>query len=219
MNSSLRKLILGILNIPASIRYKLERETILEGFLEIGEHLSFDPLSSVFSERNICIGDNVFIGKNAYITGDITIGYNVMFGANISILAGNHIFAVNGKSARFIKPEAGENSEPVVVEDEVWAGANVTILVNLTIGIGAVIGAGSVVVKDVYPFTISVGNPCLPVRRIFDYVQLIRHLTTLKYTDEFARKVVERRQNFLIGPDLPTIDKSRNYSAYVYQLA
>jgi len=217
MNSSLRRLILGILNIPTRIRYKLEKEMILEGLLEVGDHFSFDPLNSVFSKGNIRIGDYVFIGKNAYITGDIKIGNNVMFGANPLILAGNHIFAVCGKSTRFIKPIEGEYSEPVVIEDEVWVGANVTILGNVTVGIGAVIGAGSVVVKDVCPFTISVGNPCLPIRCIFEDDQLVCHLTTLKYSDEFARKVVARRQNFLAGLDLPSVDKSGKYTAYFYQ--
>lgn len=58
----------------------------------------------------------------------------------------------------------------VTIEDDVWIGGNVTILQGITIHEGAVIGAGSVVVKDVPPFTINVGNPARVVkdRRIIE---------------------------------------------------
>ena len=46
----------------------------------------------------------------------------------------------------------------VVVENDVWIGANVTILDGLTVGNGAVVAAGSVVTKDVAPYAIVGGN-------------------------------------------------------------
>ena len=57
-----------------------------------------------------------------------------------------------------------------MIEDDVWIGGNVTILQGITIHEGAVIGAGSVVVKDVSPFTINVGNSARVVkdRRIIE---------------------------------------------------
>lgn len=46
-----------------------------------------------------------------------------------------------------------------IIEDEVTIGPNVCIIGNITIGKGATIGAGAVVVKDVPPNTVVVGNP------------------------------------------------------------
>jgi acetyltransferase-like isoleucine patch superfamily enzyme len=49
----------------------------------------------------------------------------------------------------------------VVIEDNVWIGAGVTILKGVTIGKNAVIAAGSVVTKNVAPNTIVAGVPAV----------------------------------------------------------
>ena len=57
-------------------------------------------------------------------------------------------------------------NEPKIVEtkhstigNDVFIGANVTVLDGVTIGDGAVIGAGAVVSKDIPPYAIAVGCP------------------------------------------------------------
>ena len=55
---------------------------------------------------------------------------------------------------------------PIVVDDEVWIGANVTILPGIHIGRCSVIGAGSVVTKDVMPYTIIAGVPAREIQRL-----------------------------------------------------
>ena len=47
---------------------------------------------------------------------------------------------------------------PIVIEDDVWIGANCIILSGVTIGKGAVIGAGSVVAKDIPPYAVFCGG-------------------------------------------------------------
>jgi chloramphenicol O-acetyltransferase type B len=53
----------------------------------------------------------------------------------------------------------GYSRGDIIINDDVWVGANVTIMDNITIGQGAVISSGSVVVKDVEPYSIVGGNP------------------------------------------------------------
>jgi serine acetyltransferase len=48
---------------------------------------------------------------------------------------------------------------PVVIEDDVWIGANVTVIGSVRIGRGAVIGACSLVNKDIKPYSIACGVP------------------------------------------------------------
>jgi maltose O-acetyltransferase len=57
-----------------------------------------------------------------------------------------------------------KDSQPVVIEDDVWLGARVIILPGIRVGHGAVIGAGAIVTKDVPPFAICVGNPARVIR-------------------------------------------------------
>lgn len=54
------------------------------------------------------------------------------------------------------------------IGNDVWIGANATILRGVTIGDGAVISAGSVVHKDVPPYTVVSGYPARPLKLRFD---------------------------------------------------
>ena len=58
----------------------------------------------------------------------------------------------------------GAEKSPVI-EDDVTIGPNVCIIGDITIGKGATIGAGAVVVKDVPPYSVVVGNPARVIVR------------------------------------------------------
>jgi acetyltransferase-like isoleucine patch superfamily enzyme len=53
---------------------------------------------------------------------------------------------------------------PVVIEDDVWLGANALVLPGVTVHRGAVVGAGAVVTRDVPPYAIASGVPARVVR-------------------------------------------------------
>ena len=57
------------------------------------------------------------------------------------------------------------NQAPVI-EDNVTIGANVCVIGNIIIGNNSIIGAGSVVVKDIPPYSVVVGNPGRVIKRI-----------------------------------------------------
>jgi maltose O-acetyltransferase len=57
-------------------------------------------------------------------------------------------------------------SAPIVIEDHVWLGANVTVLPGVTIGARSTIGAGSVVLKTIPPDVLAFGNPCRVQRSV-----------------------------------------------------
>jgi acetyltransferase-like isoleucine patch superfamily enzyme len=54
---------------------------------------------------------------------------------------------------------AGDLTRPVVLEDDVWIGANAIVANGVRVGRGAVVGAGAVVTKDVEPYAIVAGVP------------------------------------------------------------
>jgi maltose O-acetyltransferase len=54
----------------------------------------------------------------------------------------------------------------VVIGQQVWIGANVTILPGVEIGDRAVIGAGAVVTKDIPPRSVAVGVPARIIKKL-----------------------------------------------------
>ena len=67
-----------------------------------------------------------------------------MFGPNVTIITGNHRTDIIGKTmiSVTINEKLPENDENVVINDDVWIGANAIILKGVTIGKGSVVGAG-----------------------------------------------------------------------------
>lgn len=61
-----------------------------------------------------------------------------------------------------------EESKLTTIGNDVFIGANVTVLDGVTIGDGAVIGAGAVVTKDIPPYAVAVGVPAKVVKYRFD---------------------------------------------------
>ena len=66
------------------------------------------------------------------------------------------------------------NDKPINIGDNVWLGANVTVLPGVTIGKNSVIGAGSIVTKDIPENVVAVGNPCKVVRPITAEDKLVK---------------------------------------------
>ena len=131
-------------------------------FYSAGSNVIFDILTSTFSFHSISLGDNVYIGPNAYFSsshGKIIISDNVMFGPGVKILGGNHKFSKD-LPMFFQDKNEDDYDGTIIIENDVWIGANVIILPNVKIGEGCIVGAGSVVTKDLSKFSIYAGNPC-----------------------------------------------------------
>ncbi|MCK6406648.1 MAG: acyltransferase [Rhodocyclaceae bacterium] len=109
------------------------------------------------NEGAITIGDNMSMNTNVQIgasSGRITIGNNVLIGPNVVMRAADHGIAM-GVPIRLQQHVGGA----IVVEDDVWIGANVVILRDVKLGQGCVVAAGAVVTKDVEPYAIVGGVP------------------------------------------------------------
>ena len=107
--------------------------------------------------RNLCIKNDVDLAKDVLITtaGGVSIGNRVLVGYRTQILSANHAIPPIGLPF----PVSGDVYAPVVIEDDVWLGANCVITPGVTIGEGAVVAAGSVVTKDVLRNSIVGGVP------------------------------------------------------------
>lgn len=111
------------------------------GDIILGDHCSINPYTIIYGHGNVKIGDSVRIA------------------AHTVIIPANHQFK-KGKLIR--EQELSKNG--ITVEDDVWIGANVTILDKVEIGKGSVVGAGSVVTKNVQAYSIYAGNPAIKIK-------------------------------------------------------
>ena len=126
-------------------------------------------------ERNVRISGHVIIGKGTYFSNGMTdisseqssiyIGNYCSIARNCFIRTSQHFMDRLTTSPALLTKLFGSeyvNSESlgdIVIEDDVWIGANVTVIGNVRIGRGAVIGACSLVNKDIKPYSIACGVP------------------------------------------------------------
>lgn len=110
----------------------------------------------VFKNAKLNLGSG-YINRYAKIRcyNSITIGHGVAISENLTIWDSD-THAIVGKKDLM--------TQPIVIGNRVWIGANVTILKGVTIGDGAIIAAGSVVTKDIAAQCLAVGIPAKVIK-------------------------------------------------------
>ncbi len=109
----------------------------------------------------VSIGPNSHIGIGTVVIGPTRIGANVIIGQHVVLSGLNHVYEdiqvpIRNQPIRV---------SPIVIDDDCWLGANVTICAGVTIGKHAVVAGGSVVTESVLPFTVVGGNPARILKR------------------------------------------------------
>ena len=146
-----------------SIKGRWRVELFAGATLAVGRFLmSRGPLYLKCMENaSLKIGDGVFFNYNCSITvaQSVEIGDKCNFANNLVIVDHDHKLGENGVVS-------GLESTSVKIGNNVWCGANVTVLRGVTIGDGAVIAAGAVVNKDVPAGEIWGGVPARCIRKL-----------------------------------------------------
>ena len=141
-------------------------------------------------------GSSIPKGSTFYCTeASLTIGRKVIFGPRPTIITGDHRIDVLGKFIMDSTEKLPDNDAPVTVEDDVWAGANITILKGVTIGRGSVIAAGAVVTRSCPPYSIIGGVPAKVLKFRYTVDEVIEHERLLYPEDmRLAREELERQR-------------------------
>ena len=149
-------------------------------------------LTSPYDLRQVKVDDYSYISRNSYVKNtDIgkfcSIGPNFCSGLGIHPTNGvstSPMFYSTLKQNGFSLTEVNKvvESKRVIIENDVFIGANVTILDGVRICNGAIIGAGAVVTKDIPPYAIAVGVPAKVVKYRFEYDQ-IEQLQEIEWWD------------------------------------
>ena len=129
---------------------------------------SFDVYAG--SRINVNSGARLTLGSG-YLNHDcvidcfesITVGHRVVISERVVLRdSDNHTVRALGNSEESF---GGKTiTAPIVLEDNVWIGMNVTILKGVTIGEGSIVAAGSVVTKDVPPHCLVAGVPAKVIK-------------------------------------------------------
>ncbi len=127
-----------------------------------------DPTLRVFPPFYTDFGKNIHLGKDVFINacchfqdhGGVYIGDGCQIGHNVVFATLNH----------YLEPERRKITypAPIVLEENVWVGAQATILQGVTIGRNAVVAAGAVVTHDVPAGTVVGGVPARVIRQAVD---------------------------------------------------
>lgn len=104
-----------------------------------------------------------------WIRTTLKIGNNVKIGGNVLIIDTDcHPidFRLRRKPEYLESVQSAIKSFPITIEDDVWIGANCTILKGVTIGARSIIGAGSIVTKNIPADCMVAGNPAKIIKRL-----------------------------------------------------
>ena len=143
------------------------------GRLVLGSSVNLSGRSCFYFMRGmgeaprIVIGDRVFVGNGCTLAAaqSITVGSDCLLAAGVRI-HDNDGHPLDPERRRTGAALRADECAPVVIEDNVWIGADAVILKGVHIGRNSVIGTGAVVTSDVPRDTIAAGNPARVVRSI-----------------------------------------------------
>lgn len=139
------------------------RASLLAGLLgSVGTGVLIEPPFYCDYGSQIHIGSRVAINFNCVVLdcAAVRIGDHALLGPSVQVYTAEH--PVDPEERR----RGLESAAPVKIGQNVWIGGGAIICPGVTIGAGTTIGAGSVVVTDLPPGVLAVGNPCRVVRRL-----------------------------------------------------
>jgi UDP-2-acetamido-3-amino-2,3-dideoxy-glucuronate N-acetyltransferase len=158
------------------MNYYAHETAVIDEGCQIGNGTKIWHFSHIMP--NCTIGEDCNLGQNVVVSPQVTLGRNVKVQNNVSIYTGviceDDVFL--GPSMVFtnvINPRSAVNRKneykETIVEKGASIGANATIVCGNKIGKFALIGAGAVVVKEVLPYALVVGNPSKQIGWVSEY--------------------------------------------------
>ncbi|WP_226643261.1 acyltransferase [Mesobacillus subterraneus] len=124
---------------------------------------SFVKIKSVGGLGDVIIGEGTMINSGCviYSGNGVTIGKDVLIAANCTLAPVNHEYRSRDKKVKEqrFKPSKGG----IIIEDDVWVGANTVILDGSILRKGCVVGAHSLVIGELESFSINTGSPAKKV--------------------------------------------------------
>ena len=167
--------------------YKEQKiNTLLGGHRIVRYPYNIQGVNNIQSEDHISIG----VGSTIFTTrANLIIQQHFVSGPGLTIITGDHMPVIG----RFLDTITDEDKDridinhafdqDVNIEEDVWCGANVTILKGVTIGRGSIIAAGAVVTRDIPRYSIAGGAPAKVIKRRLTDNEIAQHESKLYPTE------------------------------------
>lgn len=141
--------------------------TILESPLHI------ESPKNVFCERNTRIRNDVHIINSP--NEKVVIKEYSVIASNVTIITNSHRSTVGIPHFLLGGSHINDKSADVIICEDVWVGANATILAGVTLGRGCIVSAGALVTKSVPPYALVAGVPARIIKTKFSIEQILEH--------------------------------------------
>jgi UDP-2-acetamido-3-amino-2,3-dideoxy-glucuronate N-acetyltransferase len=184
---------------------------VIDDGVEIGDGTRIWHFSHIMTGCKI--GSNCNLGQNVVVSPDVVLGNNVKVQNNVSIYTGviceDDVFlgpsmvftnVVNPRSAVIRRNKYIET----LVEKGATIGANATIVCGNKIGKFSFIGAGAVVVQEILPYALVVGNPSRQIGWMSEYGH------RLEFNNEGMAVCPESEEEYRLNEDKVTKIGSTN---------
>lgn len=158
------------------IMYYVKLYFFKKKFRKLNKHNYIYP-KNIFPLNKVRIGKYSYGQLNVYFWNaeneKLIIGNFVSIAEGVKfVLGGNHYYNTLSTYPFKVKFLGYENEAwskgPIIIEDDVWIGMDVSIMSGVKIGKGAVVAARSVVTKDIPPYAIVAGNPARIIKYRFE---------------------------------------------------
>lgn len=183
---------------------KLGLRTIYDNYIRFQNKKLFGKFgvnSVMYMPVEITDSKLVFIDENVQIMSHATIlnpGQKFIvrkytsIAHDLTVVTSSHRSTVGIPHFILDPSHINDKAQDIIIEEDVWLGANVTLLPGAHIGRGAVVGANSIVNSSVPPYACVVGAPQRIVSVVFSIEDIITHeLSLYNESERFSRDYLE----------------------------
>lgn len=190
----------------------------------ISRSSQFEGQNYVYSKsyiRGCKFGYATYVAENSQLV-NVKIGRYTSIGSRVLTISGNHptahvvsthpaFYSLRKQSGftyvskqKFQENKQVNETDAIVIGNDVWIGNDVRIMEGITIGDGAIIATGAIVVKDVPPYAIIGGVPAKIIRFRFTDEE-IKFLLELQWWDKDVEWIKSYAEMF---EDISKLQKS-----------
>jgi maltose O-acetyltransferase len=144
-----------LMHIPGGIGSFFRKKLL--GFRRCGKNVYIGDHVWFRAPNKISLGDDCRIHPMCFLDGcgEIEIGSHIGISSGSQIYTQNHKY--KDKNVLYYQQEV--ELAKVVIEDDVWVGADSLIMAGVTLKRGTIVAAGSVVTKDSESYSVIAGVP------------------------------------------------------------